>query len=206
MYSFVSRLHTVKKYRLTSVLIIYTFSSALAWCQTAPKGGDTFQKVRILVQGGGEVHETNFNLRFDSDQLSIVSVKDSTVMKVFPYTSIRSATYSYSKSRRWEGGAGTAGEGVFVLPLLFLKTKKHWLVVRTDSDRAVLRLDKENYKMILGAFEARTAVKVEIRGEGNEPVRDPIPERSNTTLQPPSRARGQIQLPNGLLARLAAER
>ena len=41
-----------------------------------------------------------------------------------------------------------------------MKGKKHWLTIKTGSDYAILRLDKDNYKIILPTFEARTGKKV----------------------------------------------
>jgi hypothetical protein len=52
---------------------------------------------------------------------------------------------------------------IFVSPLfLFTSGKKHWLMVQGDGDYALLQLDKSNYKMALGAFEARSGKKVEL--------------------------------------------
>jgi hypothetical protein len=39
------------------------------------------------------------------------------------------------------------------------------MTVQTETDFAVLHLDKGNYAMILPSFETRTGVKVEMVGE-----------------------------------------
>ncbi len=88
--------------------------------------------------------------------------KDNEIFKSFPYESIKSAEYSNSKHPRWKAGIGAAiAVGVFALPLFFMKGKKHWLTIKTGDDYAILRLDKDNYKIILPTFEARTGKKVE---------------------------------------------
>jgi hypothetical protein len=51
-------------------------------------------------------------------------------------------------------------------PLLFTKSKKHFLTIQSKNDSgqgeyAVFHLDKSNYKEILAAVEAATGVKVE---------------------------------------------
>ena len=65
-----------------------------------------------------------------------------------------------SKSPRWKSG-------LFISPFLFLSSgKKHWLLVKTDNDYAMLRLDKGNYKLILADLEMRTGLRVgSARGE-----------------------------------------
>jgi hypothetical protein len=98
--------------------------------------------------------------------LLIQSRKGGSELKNFAYADIKSAEYSYSKHPRWRAGAAAAiAIGIFALPLFFMKGKKHWLTVRTEKDFAVLRLDKDNYKIILPTFEARTGRKVETVGE-----------------------------------------
>jgi len=88
--------------------------------------------------------------------------KGSTVFKSFPYASIKSADYSYSKHPRWKAGLGAAIVlGVFALPIFFMKSKKHWLTIKTADDFAILRLDKNNYKIILPTLETSTGKKVE---------------------------------------------
>ena len=47
----------------------------------------------------------------------------------------------------------------------FMKGKKHWLTIRTQNDYAVLHLDKNDYRLILTAFETRSGVKVEVLPE-----------------------------------------
>jgi hypothetical protein len=42
-----------------------------------------------------------------------------------------------------------------------MKGKKHWLTLTSDKDFAVMRLDKNNYKLILPAVEVHTGKKVE---------------------------------------------
>ena len=45
------------------------------------------------------------------------------------------------------------------------KSKRHWLTIKTGDDYAVLKLDKDNRKLVIPAIETRTSVKVEDIGE-----------------------------------------
>ncbi len=119
-------------------------------------------KLNCWLRGGDKADEKSVRLIFDRDRLVVEADKGSTVFKSFPYASIKSADYSYSKHPRWKAGLGAAIVlGVFALPIFFMKSKKHWLTIKTADDFAILRLDKNNYKIILPTLETSTGKKVE---------------------------------------------
>ena len=75
------------------------------------------------------------------------------------YKSFIGGEYSYSKSPRWKSG-------LFISPFLFLSSgKKHWLLVKTTDDYVMLRLDKNNYKLIIAEWETKTGLRVEAQGD-----------------------------------------
>ena len=39
--------------------------------------------------------------------------------------------------------------GVFVLPFLFIKKKKHWMTVQTEKEFAVIKLGDNNFRQIV---------------------------------------------------------
>lgn len=139
-------------------------------------GTDVFDRVELLVVSGDKTERVPVRLRLDADMLLVESRKTGAVIKSFRYSDISGAEYSYSKHPRWKAGAGTAiGSAVVfplailalpvAIPLAFSKSKRHWLTIKTDSDYAVLKLDKRNQKAILPAFEVHSGVKVEALGE-----------------------------------------
>jgi hypothetical protein len=137
----------------------------LVFAQGKPSANDTFRNVKMLVETGGKSEPTRVTLDLRSDGLVVETKKGYETLKSFPYAEIKAADYSFSKSPRWRAGIVTAAAfGVFALPVLFLKGKKHWLTVRTDTDSAVFRLDKSNYQGVLRALEVRSGQKVERLG------------------------------------------
>jgi hypothetical protein len=87
-------------------------------------------------------------------------VKDDVNLQVIPYSELKTAEYTYTRGRRKSSVAlGLAGN-VFALPLLMKKIEKHWLTVESEGSRAILDLDKNNYKFIMAAFETNTGRKV----------------------------------------------
>ena len=126
---------------------------------------DTFTNVKLMVNTGEKAEEQDAVLRFEDDAVVIYG-RGRTALKRLPYAGITGAEYSYAKSPRWKSGIGlTIAFGVFALPVFFMKGKKHWLTIGAEKDFAVLRLDKNNYKLILPTFEARTGKRVETVSE-----------------------------------------
>ncbi|MEX2271792.1 MAG: protein kinase [Vicinamibacterales bacterium] len=126
----------------------------------------TFDRVKLLQNIGGKVREVDAQLTFDGDRLRVTAEKDGLVLKTLAYRAVTDATFSQSKHPRWkEGGAAAVAVGVFAAPLFFMKGTKHWLTVEAGPDFIVLRLDKNNFRMVLPAFEARWGKTIERRAE-----------------------------------------
>ena len=141
-------------------------STTPAKASTAKSPIKIFDKVDLLVPKGDKAKEKSARLIFDGNNLVIDGDKGETIYKTFPYASIVSADYSYSTKPRWKAALGAALLiGVFALPILFMKSKQHWLTIKTANDFAILRLDKDNYKIILPTFETSTGKKVETVAE-----------------------------------------
>jgi hypothetical protein len=126
---------------------------------------DQFTNVKLMVNTGDKPDETAAVLRLEADRIVVLSKESKrgqTELKAFPNDTIKAAQYSYSKHARWKSGTATAiAVGVFAIPVFFMKSKSHWLTIKANDDFMVLRLDGNNYKIVLPAFEARTGVVVE---------------------------------------------
>jgi hypothetical protein len=144
--------------RIIAVCLILTVAAPLG---AQSKAADQFQKVKLMVNTGEKPTPTDVILRLEDDKMIIRSKAGGAELKSFPYASIKTAEYSYSKSPRWKSGIGAAvAVGIFALPIFFMKGKKHWLTIAAEGDYALMQLDKGNYKIILPAFESRSGVKV----------------------------------------------
>ena len=131
-----------------------------------------FEKVELLVPSGEKISERGVRLRFLQDELQIEAITNKEILKTFKYTEIEDAEYSYSKNPRWKTGLGLGAASILFPPLIliaiplgFSKHRRHWLTVRTGSDYAVLKLSKNNRKLILPAFETKTGVTIHGEGE-----------------------------------------
>ena len=130
---------------------------------TAVATVDRFDKVKFLRQDGDKSREVEAILELGADSL-VVRNKEAGggVVKTLHYRAITYATYSQSKHPRWKEGVGAAiAVGVFAAPVFFMKGTKHWLTVQSAEDFVVIRLDKNNYRLILPALETRSGKAVE---------------------------------------------
>lgn len=169
---------------LTVALTLNAFPKAYA--QDKPtKPTEVFEKVELFILNGEKIEKLPVRLRLEEKSLIVESKKTGELLKTFSYDSVKSADYSYSKHPRWRAGAGTVAAGVALtyssvflaaaFPILLAipagfalaksKSKRHWLTIKTDDDYAVLRLDKDFFRLVIPAIETRTGVKVEDVGE-----------------------------------------
>ena len=159
-----------KNYISAIILLVFAFNSCLP--VIAQTNVETFEKVELLVPNGEKISEKSVRLLFLQDELRIEAIADKKVLKTFKYAEIEDAEYSYSKNPRWKTGLGLGAASVLFPPLIliaipigFSKHRRHWLTVRSANDYAVLKLSKSNRKLILPAFETKTGVSVQGKGE-----------------------------------------
>ena len=140
------------------VLTVFLAQPFTPWLQA-----EQFQKVKMLVAGAEKAREVDVVFLLDEQQMSILSKEDLNQLKSFSYQEIVIAEYSYSKQPLWRSdGVAAVTISVLSAPLFFLKGNKHWLTIRTAKDYAVLQLDKNDYRLIITAFETRSGKKVEV--------------------------------------------
>ncbi|NNE65868.1 MAG: hypothetical protein HKN33_04820 [Pyrinomonadaceae bacterium] len=133
-------------------------------------GDVTFKKVRIMQNVGKKFKEKKADLTF-REKFLVISVKKGVDVEM-AYDDIVSAEYSYSKNPRWKTGLGLGAASVVFPPLLliaiplgFTKHRRHWLTIRTNDKFAVLKLSKDNRKLVLPTLETRSGVTVTAVGE-----------------------------------------
>ena len=118
-----------------------------------------YKDAQLTVSNGDETKQVDVVISYATDRFQVLHNKTRQALKDFPYAAFNGAEYSYSKSPRWKSGLS-------ISPFLFLSCgKKHWLLVKTANDYAMLQLDKGNYKLVLADLEMRTRVRVEGQGE-----------------------------------------
>ncbi|MGE0885941.1 MAG: hypothetical protein AB7P14_20580 [Blastocatellales bacterium] len=147
---------------LTAVLAVLVTSSFFGQAQSPPgsvaakfdevkylkttdkKKADEIAGVLLVNSQAGEVH-------FQHKGAELLKIEKKQISR---------AIYERDSKPRYAAGL------LIAWPLLFTKSKKHFLTIQFQSgsgqgEFAVFQLDKSNYKEILAAVEAATGVKVE---------------------------------------------
>ena len=164
--------------KLTSFLIV-----AALLVVTTPIALAADYEVKLVVSKGMKSKDAGAVLSFSETEMEVLPDKRSfrESSKTFSYRSIKTVDYSYAKKPLLSTGGAVAVAilaGVFVIPFLFMKKKKHWITVQTDKEFAVMKVRKDNYRQIIAEFETKgvevtevdekTAKKVEKRGKMQE--------------------------------------
>ena len=113
-----------------------------------------FPKATLNLQVGDKKRELEATVAFDRNAFWVLDERGTT-LKAFFYTNIKIAEYTYSKSARWKTGA--VGAPV----LTSANGNRHWFMVQTQDDYALLYLDKDSFRSVVAAFELRADTKVE---------------------------------------------
>jgi len=115
---------------------------------------ESFPKAKLNFLVDGAKREVDAVVTLDKNALIVTDRKDRAVLKTFSYSNIRGAEYAFARSPRWT--TPVLGNVFFLDP----KTKKHWFMVRTNDDYALVELDSGNFNLLLEAFEVRAGRKV----------------------------------------------
>ena len=114
---------------------------------------EVFPKATLNVEVDKKKQEIDATIGLDRNFFWVLD-KRGTALKTFAYATIRTVEYAYGNSPRWKGGSPVATP-------VQSSGKKHWLMVRTQDEYALIQLDKTNYKPLLAAFESRSGKKIE---------------------------------------------
>src|SRR5215203_6947722 len=100
--------------------------------------------------GKKDTREVNAVLIFEKDGIRIQSRRSREIFKEFRYSDIRSAEHSYSKRFPFQNRTAIALGVLSGLSILMMarEKEKHWLMVATDDDYAVLKIENDNYRLI----------------------------------------------------------
>jgi hypothetical protein len=148
---------------VVSVLTLLALSCAMAFSQSELH--QTFDNVKMLMPMGDGYKATNVMVKFESSRLVVSSMNDQEDYMVFPYSNIRSASYTFSKGPRYQGTpAMMAAANFLAIPLFVTKVERHRLEVQSDQASVLLDLNKDNYKVFLKLFEVTTGRKVAADG------------------------------------------
>jgi len=132
------------------VLTVTFFLTTSGFAQTSPNRYEV-ETLANPNKGRKDTREVNAVLIFERDGLKIQSRRSNEIFKEFKYSEIKTADHSFSKKLSFTPSAGMIALSVMTgLPFFLLPTRKekHWLVLTTNNDFAVLKIENDNYRLI----------------------------------------------------------
>jgi serine/threonine-protein kinase len=117
-----------------------------------------FGKVKLFTANAERSANRDVVLHLSTDSLTLLPHDGGPPILTFPYRQIRQATYAHARDPRWEPSLGSPAVK-FSDAGLFSRAR-HWLVVQTKENGAILQLDPEHWSKIVATFERRTGLTV----------------------------------------------
>jgi hypothetical protein len=122
----------------------------------------SFDGVRLIVADGEKTRERAGVLHLADGQIRVLERSGGAAIAAVPYTALVAAFYSRSKQPRWRNPDGTEGLSKVDLGRLgFMRAERNWLVLLTNAEPVVLRIDDGNLNNILPAVHERTGIQVQ---------------------------------------------
>ena len=120
----------------------------------------TFQDIKVLVQQGDKLRESDAVMTLSGSDLAVRS--DGKEIVSVPFGSIAQAFYSRSKEPKWKGPDGREQSvNVDLGRMSFFRGERNWLIVSTTDAPIFVRFDDAQLRKALATFEERTGVKVQ---------------------------------------------
>lgn len=142
-------------------------STPVAFAQTP-----SVYAVELVVTEGKKSVETDADITFGDSTVRVEPDKQNYKgsSKEFAYSEIKNVDYSYAKKPMLSGGGAIATAllvgFIVAIPLLFIKKKKHWMVMQTENDFAVVKLGDRNHRQIVAELRAKGVTVNDLKEEG----------------------------------------
>jgi hypothetical protein len=121
----------------------------------------TFNQVRLLVADGDRVREREGVLTLADGHVSIVTGGSAPIMSVAS-SSLSGIFYTRSKQPRWRDASGQTVESKIDLGRLgFLRSERNWVILLTDGEPVIFRIEDSALRTVLPALQERTGQKIQ---------------------------------------------
>jgi serine/threonine-protein kinase len=125
-----------------------------------------FGGVKLFMTNGERASDRDVVMHLSTDSLTLLPNDGGPPILTFPYREIHQATYLHARDPQWESSLGSppakiGGAG-------FLSRARHWFVIQTKDDYAILQLDGVQWSNIVHTFERRTGLTVARPANGKD--------------------------------------
>jgi eukaryotic-like serine/threonine-protein kinase len=121
----------------------------------------TFNQVRVLVSDSGKAREREGVLHLGGGQIAVVAAGGAPIMSV-PSSALHGLFYARSKQPKWRDASGQEVESrVDLGRLSFLRSERNWIILLTQKDPIILRIEDSALRTVLPALQERTGLKIQ---------------------------------------------
>ena len=117
-----------------------------------------FSQVKLLVVDGKRASERDVLLLFAGGHVSALPADRGEPIITLPYQGIVRATYTFAADPAWDSQFAGPADRINVPG--FLGRSRHWLVLQTKTEFAILRLEDPQRRDVIQAFESRAGVMI----------------------------------------------
>jgi hypothetical protein len=122
----------------------------------------TFNEVRVLVSDGEKTREREGVLQIGGGQVSLVPQGSGAPIVSMPTSAVHAVFYARSKQPRWRDASGKPVESKADLGRMgFLRGDRNWIVLLTNGEPVIFRIEDAALRTVLPAIEERTGLKVQ---------------------------------------------
>jgi hypothetical protein len=122
----------------------------------------SFNQVRVLVNDGDKAREREGVLQIGNGQVTLLAGSGGAPIVSVPNTMLRGLFYSRSKQPKWRDASGKEVESRIDLGRMgFLRGERNWIVLFTDGEPVILRLEDSALRTVLPALEQGTGQKIQ---------------------------------------------
>jgi len=128
----------------------------------APLPMVVFNQVRVLVNEGEKSREREGILQIGGGQLAVVSVEGRTPIMSLPTSAFSGIFYARSKQPKWKDANGKEVVSRIDLGRMgFLRGERNWIILLTNGEPVILRVEDSALRTVLPAIEERTGQKIQ---------------------------------------------
>jgi serine/threonine protein kinase len=122
----------------------------------------TFNQVRALMSDSGKAREREGVLQLADGQVSMLPQPGGSAFISVPISSLNGIFYARSKQPKWRDAKGQEVESRIDLgPMGFLRGERNWIILLTQGDPVILRIEDSALRTVLPALQERTGLKIQ---------------------------------------------
>jgi hypothetical protein len=117
-----------------------------------------FAGVKLFMTDRERAGSRDVVMHLSTDRLALLPNDGGPPILTLPYSQIQQATYVHARDPQWESSLGSPPAKIGGAGLL--SRARHWFVVQTKDNYAILQLDGDQWSNIVENFERRTGLTV----------------------------------------------